>query len=82
MSRPDPRVRTRDRIDKGEQPYKDAKEALAKTEADVQAEAEAFGEEQRDLTEEERIARLEEDLGETLRKSNKELERERKAKSS
>jgi hypothetical protein len=77
MSRPDPRVRTRDRIDKGEQPYKDAREAMAQTEAEIQEEAEAFGEERSELTEEERRARLEADLSETLDETNEELVAER-----
>lgn len=44
MSYPYPQDRNRDRREKGEQPYKAAREAFAETEANLQTEAEAFGE--------------------------------------
>jgi hypothetical protein len=44
MSYPYPQDRHRDRREKGEQPYKDAREAMSEQEAQIQAEAEAFGE--------------------------------------
>jgi hypothetical protein len=60
MSFPYPQDRHRDRKDQGEQPYKDAREAMGQQEAEVQAEAEAFGEAVPQRTDEERNAGLEE----------------------
>ena len=45
MSYPYPQDRHRDRKEKGEQPYKDAREAMREQEAALQTQAEAFGEE-------------------------------------
>jgi hypothetical protein len=59
MSYPYPQDRHLDRKEKGEQPYKDAREAMAQNNASIQAEAEAFGEENLRQTDEERIERLE-----------------------
>ena len=59
MSYPYPQDRHLDRKEKGEQPYKDAREAMAQNDASIQAEAEAFGEENLRQTDEERIERLE-----------------------
>ena len=58
MSYPYPQDRHRDRKEKGEQPYKDAREAMSQTEADIQAEAEAFGEANPRQTDEERMEQL------------------------
>jgi hypothetical protein len=64
MSYPYPQDRHRDRKEKGEQPYKDAKEAMAQEEAQLQTEAEAFGEqmarshEQRQFDATERLAQI------------------------
>ena len=44
MSYPYPQDRHRDRREKGEQPYKDAREAMTEQESRLQAEAEEFGE--------------------------------------
>ena len=44
VSYPYSQDRHRDRKEKGEHPYKDAKEAMAVTDAQLQAEAEALGE--------------------------------------
>jgi hypothetical protein len=44
MSYPYPQDRHRDRREKGEQPYKDAREALTEQDAQLQAQAEEFGE--------------------------------------
>jgi hypothetical protein len=62
MSYPYPQDRHLDRKEKGEQPYKDAREAMAQERAEIQAEAEAFGEE-RARTQEERELDAEERLG-------------------
>ena len=64
MSYPYPQDRHLDRKEKGEQPYKDAREAMAQERAEIQAEAEAFGEErartqdERELDAEERLGRI------------------------
>ena len=64
MSYPYPQDRHLDRKEKGEQPYKDAKEAMAQERAELQAGAEAYGEEraptqdERGLDAEERLARI------------------------
>jgi len=59
MSYPYPQDRHLDRKEKGEQPYKDAREAMSQNEASIQAEAEAFGEEHLRQTDEERMEQLE-----------------------
>jgi hypothetical protein len=68
MSYPYPQDRHRDRKEKGEQPYKDAREAMSQNEAGMQAEAEAFGEEHLHQTEEERMEQLESEAPALLRK--------------
>ena len=73
MSYPYPQDRHRDRKEKGNQPYQDAKQAMAQTEARVQAEAEAFGEAHRDETDEERAVRLAAEAQERLRQVNQDV---------
>jgi hypothetical protein len=68
MSYPYPQDRHLDRKEKGEQPYKDAREAMSQNEAQMQAEAEAFGEENLRQTEEERMEQLEAEALDRLRK--------------
>ena len=51
MSYPYPQDRRRDHKEEGEQPYKDAREAMAQQEAENQARAEAFGESRHALLE-------------------------------
>ena len=68
MSYPYPQDRHLDRKEKGEQPYKDAREAMSQNEANIQAEAEAFGEENLRQTDEERLEQLEAEAPELLRK--------------
>ena len=68
MSYPYPQDRHLDRKEKGDQPYKDAREAMSQNEAHIQAEAEAFGEENLRPTDEERMAQLESEASELLRK--------------
>ncbi len=67
MSFPYPQDRNRDRREKGEQPYKDAREVMAESEASMQAEAEEFGESRFRLTEEERQERLKAEAEESMR---------------
>lgn len=55
MSLPYPHDRARARQDQGEQPYKDAREALGEKEAKLQAQAEGYGEEHFQETDEERL---------------------------
>ena len=59
MSLPYPYDRARARQDRGEQPYKDAREAMAEKEALLQGQAEAFSQESPTESDEERQARLE-----------------------
>ena len=68
MSYPYPQDRHLDRKEKGDQPYKDAREAMSQNEAHIQAEAEAFGEENLRPTDEERLEQLESEASELLRK--------------
>jgi hypothetical protein len=67
MSYPYPQDRHRDRKEKGEQPYKDAREAMRGQEATLQTEAEAFGEERFQQDEEERIADMAAEAEDRLR---------------
>ena len=75
MSYPYPQDRHRDRKEKGEQPYKDAREAMSQNEADIQAEAEAFGEENLRQTDEERMEQLESEAPDLLRRVGASRER-------
>jgi hypothetical protein len=68
VSYPYPQDRHLDRKEKGEQPYKDAREAMSQNEAHIQAEAEAFGEEHLRLTDEERQEQLQSEATALLRK--------------
>ena len=68
MSYPYPQDRHLDRKEKGDQPYKDAREAMSQNEASIQAEAEAFGEENLRQTDEERQEQLESEAPDLLRK--------------
>ena len=73
MSYPYPQDRHLDRKEKGNQPYQDAKEAMAQTQAQIQTEAEAYGEARREETEEDRNARLAAEGQERLREVNQEV---------
>jgi hypothetical protein len=75
MSYPYPQDRHRDRKEKGDQPYKDAREAMSQSEAHIQAEAEAFGEENLRQTDEERLEQLESEAPDLLRKVGANRER-------
>ena len=68
MSYPYPQDRHLDRKEKGDQPYKDAREAMSQNEVQIQAEAEAFGEENLRQPDEERMEQLESEAPELLRK--------------
>ncbi len=68
MSYPYPQDRHLDRKEKGDQPYKDAREAMSQNEASIHAEAEAFGEEHLRQTDEERMEQLEAEAADLLRK--------------
>jgi hypothetical protein len=67
MSYPYPQDRHLDRKEKGDQPYKDAREAMSQNEAQIQAEAEAFGEQNLRPTDEERMEQLESEAPALLR---------------
>ncbi len=73
MSQPYPHDRARARQDQGEQPYKDAREAMTEKDARLQAQAEEYGEANVPETDEERLARLEEDAKARLIKVNTEI---------
>jgi hypothetical protein len=77
MSYPYPQDRHRDRKEKGEQPYKDAREAMSQNDASIQAEAEAFGEENLRQTDEERLEQLEAEAPARLREVGADRERSR-----
>jgi hypothetical protein len=77
MSYPYPQDRHRDRKEKGEQPYKDAKESMTQSDAQLQTEAEAYGEARRDESEAEREDRIAAELAERLREVNSEMSAER-----
>ncbi len=76
MSYPYPQDRHRDRKEEGEQPYKDAREALSQQQAHLQAEAEGYGEAHLRETDEERVAQLEEEAAERLAKIGEEVKQE------
>jgi hypothetical protein len=73
VSYPYPQDRNRDRKEKGEQPYKDAKETLSRADAELQREAEAYGETRRDEEEGERRARQETEAEDRLRRVGEEV---------
>ncbi len=75
MSYPYPQDRHLDRKEKGEHPYKDAREAMAQNDASIQAEAEAFGEENLRQTDEERLEQLESEAPDLLRRVGASRER-------
>ncbi len=75
MSYPYPQDRHLDRKEKGEQPYKDAREAMSQNDASIQAEAEAFGEENLRQTDEERLEQLESEAPDLLRRVGASRER-------
>jgi hypothetical protein len=77
MSYPYPQDRHLDRKEKGDQPYKDAREAMSQNEAHIQAEAEAFGEEHLRQTDEERMEQLESEAPDRLREVGADRERSR-----
>jgi CHASE3 domain sensor protein len=79
MSYPYPQDRHRDRKEKGEQPYKDAREAMSQQEANLQAEAEGYGEAHHQESDEERMARLEQEAADRLAKVGEEVNKERDA---
>lgn len=68
MSYPYPQDRNRDQKEKGEQPYKDARQAMTENDAGIQAEAEAFGEANLPQTDAERLEHLESEATALLRK--------------
>lgn len=73
MSYPYPQDRHRDRKEKGDQPYKDAKEAFSEAEARQQARAEAFGESRADEDEAERAARQQREAEAVIADTNESL---------
>jgi hypothetical protein len=68
MSFPYPQDRNRDRREKGQQPYQAARQTMAEEEASLKAEAEAFGEAHLYQTDEEKMANLEAEAVESMRR--------------
>jgi hypothetical protein len=75
VSYPYPQDRNRDNREKGEQPYKAAREAMAENEAILQTEAEAYGETHQQRSDEERLERLEHLAAAGMREVGDERER-------
>ena len=73
MSYPYPQDRTRDQQTKGEQPYQDAKEAMAQSEVQIQGDAEAFGEALRDESGEDRATRIAAEMEDRVRATTREV---------
>lgn len=81
MSYPYPQDRNRDRNEKAEQPYQDAKEAFSETQAQLQRDAEAYGEAEqreaaaslRNASPEERKHLLEDAMEEQLEETTEEI---------
>ncbi len=81
MSYPYPQDRHRDRKEKGEQPYADDKAAMSQQQAELQREAEAYGEEHqrqeaeelRNASADERKERLEAAMEEQLEETTEEI---------
>ena len=76
MSFPYPQDRHADRKTKGEQPYKDEKEALTQQASQNQAEAEAYGEARRDESDEDRNQRVTDEMRERLRQVADDVQRD------
>lgn len=76
MSLPYPQDRARARQEGGEQPYKDAKEAMSEKEARLQAEAEQYGETHLGESDEERAERFENEMEERLGEVGAEADRD------
>jgi len=76
MSYPYPQDRHRDRKEKGEQPYKDAKESMTQQDARLRTEELAYAEEHHPESDEERIEQLEATANESLAAINEELRKE------
>jgi hypothetical protein len=67
MSYPYPQDRHRDRREKGDQPYKDEREAFARNDAELQTQAEEFGESRREESADQRLGRIEAEAEERLK---------------
>jgi hypothetical protein len=73
MSYPYPEDRTRKKREKGQEPYKDAREAFSKSEHDLETEAIAYGDEHQEADSDERRARLEAEMEQRFAKINREV---------
>lgn len=73
MSYPYPQDRNRDRREKGEQPYEDARKEMAETDALIQNEAEAAGEARHAEHEADQARRTEQAATDRLREVGQEL---------
>jgi len=77
MTSPYPPNRSRGDQTQGDQPFQDAKEAMARSDAQIQGDAEAFGEAQRDESEEDRAVRVAAEAEDRLRAVNREIAADR-----
>jgi hypothetical protein len=73
MSYPYPQDRNREQREKGQQPYKDAREKLSQSEHDLENEAIAFGDANQEADSDERRARLEAEMEQRFAKINREV---------
>lgn len=76
MSYPYPQDRHRDRKEKGEQPYKDAKERFSQQNAALRGDELEYAEGHQPQSDQDRIARLEADAAERLSATSEQLRRE------
>jgi hypothetical protein len=74
MSTRSPHDRARERQDSGQQPYKDAKEKLNESQAEIQEQAEFFGEEHLRESDEERAERQKTEAEKRLRAAKESIE--------
>ena len=73
MSYPYPQDRTRKKREKGQEPYLDAREALTRSEHDLETEAIAYGDAHQEEDSEERRTRLEAEMKQRFAKINREV---------
>jgi hypothetical protein len=78
MSYPYPQDRRREQREKGDQPYTDAREAMSRQDAELQAQAEGYGEARNAETEEERRTHVEDEAKEHLKEIGDEVARKSK----
>jgi len=73
MSYPYPQDRTRNKREKGQEPYLDARETLTQSEHDLETEAIAYGDAHQEADSDERRARLEAEMKQRFAAINREV---------